>query len=151
MQFEDHALKSNARAFASRSKSKAKPHRREPVGSSSKNSFIGKRTWTDVEPVKYSFSDFEVSKKCIFFFIHNMCIEKKMEQSISGESKKIIRIIHHTLFIGLTASGKYAWQEEETREDSSIVLVLQKQLCMSELFRDLQDAVSCILLYRILS
>ena len=61
-----------------------------------------------------------------------MCIEKKMEQFISGESKKIFRISSHTLLVGLTVSGKYAWQEEEEiREDSSTVLILQEQLFLA--------------------
>ena len=43
-----------------------------------------------------------------------------MEQFISGESKKIFRTNPHTRLIGLRASVKYAWQEEEEmREDSS--------------------------------
>ena len=45
--------------------------------------------------------------------------------------------------------GKYAWQEEEEiKEDSSTVLMLQEQLFISELFRGIQGAVSLILLYR---
>ena len=40
MQFEDYALKSNARAFASRSKAKAKPQRRTPASSSTKKTFL---------------------------------------------------------------------------------------------------------------
>ena len=36
-----------------------------------------------------------------------------MEQFISGELKKIFRVSSHTLLIGLTVGGKYAWQEEE--------------------------------------
>ena len=89
-------------------------------------------------------------KWCICFVIHNMCIEKKMEQFNSGELKKIFRNISHTLLIGLKASGKHAWQEEEEeiREDSSTVLILQEQLCISELFRDIQDAILLILRYR---
>ena len=50
-----------------------------------------------------------------------------MEQFISGDFKKIFRISSHTLLIGLTVSGKYAWQEEETRDDSSTALSLQEQ------------------------
>ena len=78
-----------------------------------------------------------------------MCIEKKMEQFISGELKKIFRVSSHTLLIGLTVGGKYAWQEEEeTKEGSSTVLMLQEQLFISELFRDIQDAILVILHYR---
>ena len=81
-------------------------------------------------------------KECNFFVIHNMCIEKKMEQFISGKSKKIFRFSSHTLLIGLTVSFKYACQEEEDiRKISSTVLILQEQLCISELFRDVQNAI----------
>ena len=65
-----------------------------------------------------------------------MCIEKKMEQFISGELKKIFRVSSHTLLIGLTVGGKYAWQEEEEiKRDSSTVLMLQEQLFISGTFR----------------
>ena len=73
-----------------------------------------------------------------------------MEQFISGELKKIFRVSSHTLLIGLTEGGRYAWQEEEEQKgDFSIVLMmLQEQLCISELFRDIQDAILLILPYR---
>ena len=84
-----------------------------------------KRTWTDVEPGKYSFSDYEV-KWCIFFVIHNMCIEKKMEQFNSAELKNIFRNMSCISLIGLIASGTNAWQEDwEIRKYSSTVLILQ--------------------------
>ena len=70
MQFEHFALKSNARAFASRSKAKAKPQRRISASSSKKTVPIGERTWTDVEPGKYSLSDYSVSKKLIHLLRH---------------------------------------------------------------------------------
>ena len=47
MQFEDYALKSNARAFASRSKAKAKPQRRTSASSSQKPYSLGK----DLAPI----------------------------------------------------------------------------------------------------
>ena len=70
-----------------------------------------------------------------------------MEQFNSGELKKIFRISSHTLLIGLTVSGKYAWQEE-IREDSSIVLILQEKMSISELVKDIQDAILLIFRYR---
>ena len=54
MQFEGYALKSNARAFASRSKAKAKPQRRTSASPSIKTIPIGERIWTDIEPQDYS-------------------------------------------------------------------------------------------------
>ena len=63
MQFEDYALKSNARAFASRSKAKAKPRRRTPACSSTRTVPIGERTWTNIEPEDYSPIAYPVSKQ----------------------------------------------------------------------------------------
>ena len=87
-----------------------------------------RRTWTILNQGNILSPNMKYrTKLCIFFVIHNMCIERKMEQFISGESKKIFRISSHTLLIGLTVSGKYAWQEEEEiREDSSTALILQE-------------------------
>ena len=70
MQFEDYALKSNARAFASQSKAKAKPQRRISASSSTKTIPIGERTWTDIEPEDYSPTDYSVSKKLINLLPH---------------------------------------------------------------------------------
>ena len=53
--------------------------------------------------------------------------EKTMERLNSGESKTIFRNISCIVFIGLTTSGRKAWQEEEeTRKDTSIVLIHQE-------------------------
>ena len=70
MQFEDYALKSNARDFASRTKAKAKPQRRTSASSSTKTIPIGERTWTDIEAQEYSLSDYPVSKKLINILRH---------------------------------------------------------------------------------
>ena len=76
-------------------------------------------------------------KWCIFFVTHNMCIEKKIEPFNSWELEKIFRHFSCIAFIGLIASGKCAWrEEEETTKDSSTVLILQEQLCISELFKE---------------
>ena len=51
------------------------------------------------------------------------------------------------VIIGLIVSGRKAWQEEEeTRKDTSTVLILQEQFCISELFNLIQDAILLILL-----
>ena len=70
MQFEEYALRLNAGDFASRSKAKAKPQRRDSASSSTRTIPIGERTWTDVEPGEYSISDYEVSKKLIDLLRH---------------------------------------------------------------------------------
>ena len=69
-----------------------------------------------------------------------------MERLNSGESKTILRNISCIVIIGLTVSGRKAWQdEEETRKDTSIALIRQEQSCTSELFKDIQDAILLIL------
>ena len=70
MQFEDYALKSNARAFASRSKAKAKPQRRISASSSTETIPVRERTWTDTEPQDYSATDYSMSKKLINLLRH---------------------------------------------------------------------------------
>ena len=60
----------NASDFASRSKAKAKPQRRDSASSSTRTIPIGERNWTDVEPGKYSLSDYPVSKKLIYLLRH---------------------------------------------------------------------------------
>ena len=53
--------------------------------------------------------------------------EKMMEQLNFGELKTIFRNISCIVIIGLTTSGRKAWQEEEeTRKDTSIVLIHQE-------------------------
>ena len=64
-QLEEYALNLNAKDFVNRSKAKAKPQRREPAGSSSRIVPMDRKNWIDIEPRKYSLSDYEVSKKVI--------------------------------------------------------------------------------------
>ena len=81
----------------------------------------------------------------IFFVIHSKCIEKKTERFISGELKKIFRVNSHNLLIRLTIDGKHVWQQEEEQKGfSSTVLMIQETLLISELFRDIQDAILLI-------
>ena len=62
-QLEEYALKLNAKDFACRLKAKAKPRRREPAGSSPRIVSIERRNWIDIEPGKYSFSEYEETRK----------------------------------------------------------------------------------------
>ena len=57
-QLEEYALTLSAKDFACRSKAKAKPQRREPAGSSPRIVPMERRNWTDIEPGKYSLSDY---------------------------------------------------------------------------------------------
>ena len=81
-QLEEYALKLDAKDFACRSKAKAKPERREPAGSSPRIVSIGKTTWTDIEPVKYSFSDYEVSKKVTYLLRHSQQVHREEDGAV---------------------------------------------------------------------
>ena len=70
MQFEDFALKSNARASASQSKAKAKPQRRTSANSSTRTVPVSERDWTDIEQENYSSIAYPVSKQLIHLLRH---------------------------------------------------------------------------------
>ena len=82
VQLDEYALPLNAKDFASRSKAKAKPQRSEPAGSSPRTIPIEKRTWTDVEPGKYSLSDHEISKKSIHLLRHGQHVHREDDGAV---------------------------------------------------------------------
>ena len=139
--FEEYALKLNASDFASRSKGKAKPQKHDYASSSTRTIPIGERTWTDIEPGEYSLSDCPVSKKLINLLRHGS-LPRDNDGAIEFWR---IRNISCIAIIGLTKSGRAAWQEEEEKRTD---LILQEQFCTSELFKVVQDAVFLILHYR---
>ena len=63
MRFEEFALKTNVLAFASRSKAKAKPQRRDSASSFTRTVPICERSWTHIEPGTYSHIAYPVSKR----------------------------------------------------------------------------------------
>ena len=149
---EEQASQSSVRVVAVRSKAKAKPQRRESVDLPSIIP-MKERKWIDIEPGDSSLSAYEISKKVIIFFDtlkrYSENNEKMTEQFNSGESSFIFGINFHKANISRMIVGKHAWQqEEEQKEDISIVLIFQEQLFTSELFKDTQDVVSLILHYR---
>ena len=122
-------LKLNAKDFACRSKAKAKPQRREPAGSSPRIVSIERRNLIDIEPEKYCFSEYDVSKKVTFLLCHSQQMHREEDGAV------------------------HFWRMEENlqsqfKEDSSTVLMLQEQLFISELFKDIQVAILLILHYR---
>ena len=104
-QHEEYALKLSVKDFAFRSKAKAEPQRRETAGSSPRIVPIERRNWIDIEPGKYSLSEYEVSKTVMYLLRHS-------------------------------------------QGDFSTVLMIQEQLFISELFKDIQYAILLILHYR---
>ena len=81
-QLEEHALKLNAKDFACRSKAKAKPQRREPAGSLPRIVSIERRNRIVTEPGKYSFSEYEVSKKVTFVLRHSQQMHREEDGAV---------------------------------------------------------------------
>ena len=75
-QLEEYALKLSAKDFVNRSKAKAKPQRRELAGSSSRIVPMDERNWIDIEPGKYSLSEYEVSKKVNHLLRHSQKVHR---------------------------------------------------------------------------
>ena len=70
------------RIFACQSKAKAKPQRREPARSSPRIVPIGRRNWIDIELRKYSFSDYEVSKKVTLLLRHSQQMHREEDGAV---------------------------------------------------------------------
>ena len=65
--------------------------------------------------------------------------------------KFYLRGIIHKYIFGLMIDGKLVWlQEEDRNEDISIVLIIREQFSTSVLFKDILEAISLILRYRIM-
>ena len=88
VQLEEYAFKLDVKDFACRSKAKAKPQGRELAGSSPRIVRIGWRTWTDVEPGKYSISDYEVSKKVMYLLRHSRHVYREEDGAVQFWSTK---------------------------------------------------------------
>ena len=149
-QLEEYALKLNAKDFACRSKAKAKPQRREPAGSSPRIVSIERRNWIDIEPGKYSFSEYEVSKKVTFLLRHSQQMHReedeavhfwRMKENLQSQFPQSIHWSDARWKACLAGGGG-------DLKKSSTVLMLQEQLFISELFRDIQDAILLILHYK---
>ena len=81
-QLEEYALKLNAKDFACGSKAKAKPPRTESAVSSPRIVPTERRNWIDIEPGKYSFSEYEVSKKVIHLLRHSQQMHREEDGAV---------------------------------------------------------------------
>ena len=74
---EEQASQSIVKAFAARSKAKAKPQRREPVDISPSIIPMNERKWIDIEPENFSLSAYEISKKVIHLLRHSQTVQRE--------------------------------------------------------------------------
>ena len=128
VQLGEYAFNLDAKDFACLSKAEAKPQRREPAGTSPRTVPIGKRTWTDVEPGKYSFSDYEVSKKLMYLLRHAQQVRREEDAAVQFWRIKE-NLQQNFLYCPhwFDSKWKHAWQEERKQEKIP-VLIGQEQL-----------------------
>ena len=81
-QLEEYALKLSAKDFTCRSKPKAKPQRRELAGYSPRIIPMNRRSWIDIEPGKYTLSEYEVSKKVIYLLRHSQQVHRNEDGAV---------------------------------------------------------------------
>ena len=81
-QLEEQALQLDAKDFVSQAKAKAKPQRRENAGSSSRIIPMERRNWIDIEPGKYSLSEYEVSKKVMYLLRHSQRVHREEDGAV---------------------------------------------------------------------
>ena len=150
IQFEEYALKLSAKDFACRSKAKAKPQKREPAASSPRIVLIERRNWIDIEPGKYSPSEHEVSKKVTYLLRHSQQLHReqdgafhfwRMKENIQNQFPQSIHWSDDRRKACLAVRGG-------VKGDSSTVLMIQKKLLISELCKDIEDAILLILHYK---
>ena len=132
---------------------KQKPQKHDSGSSSKRTIPIGERAWTDVEPGKHSLSDYRVSKKLIHLLRHGS-LPRDNDGAIEFWRIKD-HLQDHVVFLSSLVWRKveerHGQEEEDTRKDFSIVLILQEQFCTSELSKVIQDAALLILHCRTMS
>ena len=148
-QFEEYALRLNAGDFASRSKAKAKPQRRDSAGSSTRTFPIGKIIWTDVEPGEYSISDCEVSKTLIRLLRHGS-LPREDDGAIEFWRTKD-NLQKHFLYCHHWSDEKWKNSMARGGGNRKRFQYCQEQFCTSELSKVIQDAILLTLHYRTIS
>ena len=78
---EEQASQLKVKDFATRSKAKAKPQRREPVDTTSIIP-MNERKWIDIEPGDSSLSAYEISKKVIHLLGHSQIVQREEDGAV---------------------------------------------------------------------
>ena len=142
-------LKLNAGDFASVSKAKAKPQKLDFGSSSTRTIPIGERTWTRLNHKIIRPPVIQCRRNWSIFFVMETYVETNYGAiefwRIKDHLQNHFQHCHHWS----DDKWKKSWQEEEeTRKDTSIVMIHQEQFFTSELSNVIQDAILLILHYR---
>ena len=78
---EDQASQTSVKVIAARSKAKAKPQKREPVGTTATIP-MHERRWVDIEPSEQNLASYDLSKKVISLLRHNQRVQREQDEAI---------------------------------------------------------------------
>ena len=139
-QLEEFALKLSAKDFACRSKAKAKRQRIELASSLPRIVPIERRNWIDIDPGKYSLSEYEESKKVIYLLRHSQQVHRKEDGAV--QFWRLKQNLQHQL------PQSIHWYDARWKACLAAGGGVKRRLFISELFKDIQDATLLILHYR---
>ena len=134
---EEQATQLIVKVFTARSKAKAKPHKREPVDVPSIIP-MNERKWIDIEPGESSFSAYEISKKVLNLLRHSQTVQR--EDDGAAQFWKIKNFLQNQF------PQMLYWSDDRWKACLSAGGGAKRRY--SELFMDIQDAISLILHYR---
>ena len=78
---EDQVPQTSIKVVAARSKAKAKPQQREPVGTTATIP-MHERRWIDIEPSEQTLAAYDLSKKVISLLRHNQTLQREKDGAI---------------------------------------------------------------------
>ena len=141
---EEQALQLKVKDFSWRTKAKAKPLKKRPVVIQRASFRWMKGTGLVLN--QEILSAYEVSKKVIHLLRHSQKEQREWwSSSILENERTSSESIPKKILLGLTIVEKHAWQQEERKRDTSTALAFLEYLFISELFKDIHDAILLIL------
>ena len=144
---EEQASQSIVKDFEARSKAKAKPQRREPVDYSPSIIPMNERKWIDIEPGDSSLSAHEVSKKVIHLLRHSQQVQReddgavhfwRIKEHLQSKFAQIPYWSDNRWKACLAAGGGAKKRHQYCTDTSGTIFI-------SDLFKDIQDAILLIL------
>ena len=107
------------------------------------------RRWIDIEPSEQNLASYDISMKVINLLRHNQTLQPEQDGAIEFYKIKFHLRNHHSQIQNWSDDRWLVWlQEEDPNEDISIVLIIWEQLSVSELFKDILEAISLIQRYK---
>ena len=146
---EEQVPQTSIKVVAARSKAKAKPQPRVLVGTTATIP-IHERRWIDIEPSKQNLASYDLSKKVINLLRHNQTLQREEDGAIQFYKIKFHLRDHH--------SQVKNWSDDRwkaclaagggSKRRYQYFLIIWEQSSISELFKDILEAISLILRYR---